>query len=163
MSFWSSPDPLLTSWEGVLDPFCRPRSPSGPSWESQDTSQNESKWGPEGVMEKTCHALFSVLGSKALLGAIWEPFSRIFYDFLRFYQAKLQFSKKNITFTCITAMPGVYYAGKNAILKKNISFTCITDTFNPSQVPVMQVKVMIGNKKTHFYLHNRHLTWLLCR
>ena len=47
--------------------------------------------------------------------------------------------------------------------KKNNSFTCITDNVDPSQVPVMQVKVMIGNKKTHFYLHNRHLTCLLCR
>ena len=47
--------------------------------------------------------------------------------------------------------------------KKNISFTYITDPLDPSQVAVMQVKVMIGNKKTHFYLHNRHLTWLLYR
>ena len=80
-------------------------------------------------MGKTGHALFSVLGSKALLGAIWEPFSTIFHDFLRFYQAKVEFSKKNITFTCIRAMAGVCYAGKNAILKK----------------------------KHQFYLHNRHL------
>ena len=147
MSFWSSPDRLFSSQEGVLDP--RP--------------QNCPDWGPGGVKGKTAKALVSVLSSKALLGAIWEPFPRIFYDFLRFYQAKVQFPKKNITFTCITAMSGVCYAGKNAILIKHISFTCMTDTLDPSQVPVMQVKVMIENEKIHFYLHNRHLAWLLCK
>ena len=65
-------------------------------------------------MEKNGHAL----GSKALLGAIWEQFSMIFDDFLRFDQAKVKFPTKNITFTYITAMSGVCYAGKNAILKK---------------------------------------------
>ena len=118
MPFWSSPDRLFTSWEGVLDPLCRPRDSPGAALGSLGCPQNCPNWGPEGKLAKTCHALFSVLGSKALLGAIWEPFPRIFYDFLRFYQAKVQFPKKNITFTCITAMSGVCYAGKNAILKK---------------------------------------------
>ena len=45
--------------------------------------------------------------------------------------------------------------------KNNTRFTYIIDTLDPSQVPVMQVKVMIGNKKSNFYLHDRHLTWLL--
>ena len=62
-------------------------------------------------------------------GPILEPFYVDFYDFLTFYQAKVQFPTKNITFTCITAMSDACYAGKNAILKK----------------------------KHNFYLHNRHL------
>ena len=129
MSFWSSPDRLFTSWEGVLDPLCRPRGSPGAPLGSPGCPQNCPNWGPEGVMGKTWHALFSVLGSKALLGGIWEPFSMIFVDFLRFYEAKVEFPNKNITFACITAMSGVCYAGKNAILKK----------------------------KQQFYLHNRHL------
>ena len=60
-------------------------------------------------------------------------------------------------------MSGVCYAGKNAILKKYISFTSMTGIRGSPKVPGMQVKVMIGNKKPHFYLHNSHLVWLLCR
>ena len=85
MPFWSSLDRLFTSWEGVLAPLCRPRDSPGAPLGSPGCPQNCPNWGPEGKLEKTCHALFSVLGSKGLLGAIWEPFSRIFYDFLRFY------------------------------------------------------------------------------
>ena len=85
MPFWSSPDRLFTSWEGVLDPLCRPRGTPGAPLGSPGGPQNCPNWAPGGDMGKTCHALFSVLGSKALLGPIWEPFSMIFHDFLRFY------------------------------------------------------------------------------
>ena len=93
-------------------------------------------------------------GSWTLLwGSFWQPWERleaswclsgapldcrrgaralrdsIFCDFLWFYQAKVQFLKKNINFTCIRAMLGVCYAGKSPIFKK----------------------------KHKFYLHNRHL------
>ena len=94
MSFWSSPDRLFSSWEGVLDSLCQPRGTPEASLGSLGWPQNCPNWGPEGVTEKTGHALFSVLGSKALLGAIWKPFSTIFYDFLSFYRAKVEFSKK---------------------------------------------------------------------
>ena len=71
---------------------------------------------------------------------------------------------KNITFTCIRARSSVCYAGKECnFQKKNINFTSMTGIRGSPKVPVMQVKVMIGNKKPHFYLHNSHLVWLLCR
>ena len=52
---------------------------------------------------------------------------------------------------------------KMQFLKKNNTFTCITDPCDPSWVSVMQVKVMIENGKPHFYLHNRYLAMILCR
>ena len=122
MSFWSSPDRLFTSWEGVLDPLCRPRGTPGAPLGSPGRPQNSPNWGPGGSKQKVALAFLVFWRPEGLPGPSWEPFSMIFDDFLRFYQAKLQFSKKNITFTCITAMPGVYYAGKNAILKNKHQF-----------------------------------------
>ena len=72
-------------------------------------------------------------------------------------------NQKNITFTCIRARSGVCYAGKNAILKKKYQFYQHDRHQRKPKVPVMQVKVMIGNQKPSFYLHNSHLVWLLCR
>ena len=118
MSFWSSPDPFFTSWEAVLDPLCRPRGSPGAPLGSPGRPQNCPNWGQKSMRSKKGNPFLRLLRSAVFPGPIWEPFSMIFYDFPWFYQAKLQFPKKNITFTCITAMPGVYYAGKNAILKK---------------------------------------------
>ena len=129
MSFWSSPDRFLTSWEGVLDPLCRPRGSPGAPLGSPGRPQNCPNWDPGGLKQKVGLGFLVFWRPEGLPGPIWEPFSMIFDDFPWFYHAKPHFPKKNITFTCITAMPGVYYAGKNAILKK----------------------------KQHFYLHNRHL------
>ena len=122
MSFWSSPDRFLTSWEGVLDPLFRPRGSPGAPLGSPGCPPNCPNWGPGGLKQKVALAFLVFWRPEGLPGPIWEPFSMIFDDFPRFYQAKLQFPKKNITFTCITAMPGVYYAGKNAILKKKHQF-----------------------------------------
>ena len=60
---------------------------------------------------------------------IWGSQGAIFNDFSRFYQAKVQFAKKYIIFTCIRAILSVCYSGKSAISKK----------------------------KHNFYLHYRHL------
>ena len=43
----------------------------------------------------------------------WGALGLDFHCFLMFYQAKVQFSKKNINFTCIRAMLGACYAGKS--------------------------------------------------
>ena len=94
MSFWSSPDRLFTSQEGVLDPLCRPRPTPEAPLGSPGCPQNCPNWGPGGVKGKTGDALVSVLGSKALLGAIWKPFFMIFDDFLRFLLGKNPISSK---------------------------------------------------------------------
>ena len=70
------------------------------------------------------------------LGSSWEPLwvctevhedprgalELDFLCFFRFCQAKVQFSNKSTNFTCITAMLGVCYAGKNAIFKNKHDF-----------------------------------------
>ena len=93
-------------------------SPKVPFWDPHGLS----KWGP-----------FSLLAGFGGPGGFERPPGPIFVCFLRFYQAKLQFSKKNMSFTCIRAILGACYAGKNAILKK----------------------------KHQFYLHSRHLRSIL--
>ena len=49
ISFWSSPDRLFTSWEGVLDPLCRPRGVPEAPLGSPGRPQNCPHWGPGGV------------------------------------------------------------------------------------------------------------------
>ena len=93
-------------------------SPKVPFWDPHGLS----KWGP-----------FSLLAGFGGPGGFERPPGPIFVCFLWFYQAKLQFSKKNISFTYKRAILGACYAGKSAILKK----------------------------KHQFYLHSRHLRSIL--
>ena len=129
ISFWTSPERFFTSWKGSWDPFCRLRASLGAAFGSQVFPQSGPNWGPGSQKQNKARALFSLLTLKALPGPIFEPFYMDFREIWTFYQAKVQFLKKDITFTCITAMSDARYAGKSAFLKK----------------------------KHHFYLHNRHL------
>ena len=101
-------------------------------------------WDPEGRPEDSWRHLWGSFwrlleGLWSSWGPLWvltglheHPWGALGLDFLcffTFYQAKVQFAKKNINFTCIRAILGVCYAGKSAILKK----------------------------RHYFYLHTRHL------
>ena len=94
MAFWSSPDWFFTSWEGVLDPLCRPRGSPGAPLGSPGRPQNCPNWGQKSMRSKKGNSFLRLLRSAVFPGPIWEPFSMIFDDFPRFYQAKLQFPKK---------------------------------------------------------------------
>ena len=84
-------------------------------------------------------------------------------DFLWFYQAKVQFLKKNINFTCIRAMLGVCYAGKTPIFKKKHKFYLHNRHLWPALGACHAGKRDDWKQKTHFYMHIRYLTWLWCR
>ena len=106
------------------------------------------KWNPKGRPEDSWRHLWGSFwrlleGLGSSWGPLWvltglheHPWGALGLDFLcffTFYQANVQFSKKNTNFTCIRAMLGVCYAGKNAIFKN----------------------------KHDFYLHDRHLRPML--
>ena len=102
-------------------------------------------WNPKGCPEDSWMLLWGSFwrpleGPGSSWGPLWVliglheyPWGALGLDslyFYRFYQAKVESSKKNTTFTCIRAMLGVCCAGKSAILKN----------------------------KHDFYLHDRHLS-----
>ena len=94
-------------------------------------------WGPWaapksaqiGAQEASREKLAKLLSRFWAPKTSWEPSGSHFLRFSKVLLGKSPISKKNITFTCITAISGVCYGGKNAIFKK----------------------------KNQFYLHNRHL------
>ena len=69
---------------------------------------------------------------------------------MSFMQVKLQFSKKNITFTCITSpqdgsqVPGMQV--KVMFFFENCTFTCITDTWHGSYAGKSNVFLVVISK-----------------
>ena len=94
MSFWSSPDRLFTSREDFLDPLCRPRGSPGASLGSLGCPPKRPKMGSKRRKAKSGIGFFVFWRPEDLPEPIWEPYSMFFYDFLRFYQAKLQYPPK---------------------------------------------------------------------
>ena len=83
--------------------------------------------------------------------------------FLRFYLVKLQFSKKNVNFTCIRAIPDVCYAGTNAIPQNKHHVYLHNRPLGWILGAWYAGKSIDLRWELNFYLHNRHLIWLLCR
>ena len=95
MSFWSSPDRFVTSWEGVLDPLCRPRGSLGAPLGSPGRPKNCPNWGPGGLKQKVGLAFLLLWRPDGLPGPIWEPFLWFLTIFQGFTRQNFNFQKKH--------------------------------------------------------------------
>ena len=137
VDFWPSGSALLASLgrpEALLGRFGAALGPQKVK-NGLEAKLAFDSWSPNSSQEVEKDAFQDIL--------LW--ILMIFVTFTRQKCNSYKNYKKNIIFTCIRAIPGVHYAGKNAVSKKTIDFTCITDACDPSWVSVMQVKVMIEN------------------